>query len=143
MVEFAVVLPVLLLLVTGIGSFGLVLNNYLQLTDAVSLGAQELSISRGNTTDPCADTAGWIHNAAPYLYANKINLTYVLNGVSYGPFTGTSSASCSSGSYSTGAAGNLQPGKSIQVIASYPCTLAVYGYNFDCNLHAQITEIVQ
>ena len=53
LVEFALVLPVLLLVVTAITTFGIALNNYLQLTEAVGIGGQVLSVSRGNTTDPC------------------------------------------------------------------------------------------
>ncbi|MFZ0661083.1 MAG: TadE/TadG family type IV pilus assembly protein [Acidobacteriaceae bacterium] len=143
MVEFALVLPLFLLLVTGIFSFGIALNNYLTLTDAVSVGAQYLAVSRANTTNPCADAASAIYNAAPYLNPSKLGLTFVLGGTSYGAFTGAAATTCSSGSSSTGAAGNLVQGQSAEVIATYPCTLAVYGYNFACNLHAQITEIVQ
>lgn len=143
MVEFALVLPVLLLVITGIFSFGIVLNNYLELTDAVAIGAQQLSISRGNSTDPCATTASVIYNAAPYLSSSKIGLTFVLNGTTYGPYVGASATTCPSDSTSDGAAGNLVRGQSAQVIATYPCVLSVYGYNFNCDLHAQITEIVQ
>jgi Flp pilus assembly protein TadG len=143
MVEFALVLPILLLVITGIFSFGIALNNYLELTDAVSIGAQKLAVSRNNTTDPCSDAAAFIHNAAPYLNSSKLGLTFVLDGTTYGPYTGVTATTCSSGSYSQGAAGNLVSGQSAQVIATYPCTLSVYGYNLDCNLHAQITELVQ
>ena len=47
MVEMALVLPVLLLVVTGILTFGLAFNNYLLLTEATSVGARTLAISRG------------------------------------------------------------------------------------------------
>lgn len=143
MVEFTLVLPVLLLVVTGIFSFGIVLNNYLELTDAVAVGAQQLAISRSNTTNPCADTAAIIYNAAPYLDSGKVGLTFVLDGTTYGPYTGAKATSCTSSSSSQGAAANLVQGQTAQVIATYPCTLSVYGHHFDCNLHAQITEMVQ
>ena len=52
MVEMALVLPVLLLVVTGILTFGLAFNNYILLTEATSVGARTLAISRGGTTDP-------------------------------------------------------------------------------------------
>lgn len=143
MVEFALVLPVLLLVMTGIFSFGIVLNNYLELTDAVAVGAQQLAIQRGASTDPCSVVASAINNAAPYLSSSNIQLTFVLNGTTYGPYTGTAAATCPSDSVSDGAAGDLKQGKAAQVSATYPCTLGVYGYNFGCNLHAQLTEIVQ
>ena len=52
MVEMALALPILLLVVTGILTFGLAFNNYLLLTEATSVGARTLAISRGATTDP-------------------------------------------------------------------------------------------
>ena len=56
LLEFALALPILLLIVTGIATFGIALNTYLTLTNAVAQGGQFLSVSRGQTLDPCADT---------------------------------------------------------------------------------------
>jgi Flp pilus assembly protein TadG len=139
MVETALVLPVLLLVVTGILVFGLAFNNYLMLTEATSVGARTLAISRGETTDPCATAASAIYAAAPLLVPANLSFTFVLNGVTY---TG---ASCSSGSSTTGAAGNLVQGANAVVKVTYPCSLAVYGANYapSCSLQAQITELVQ
>jgi Flp pilus assembly protein TadG len=145
LVEFALVLPMFLLLATGMTTFGFALNQYLELTNAVAIGAQNLSISRNNTTNPCLDTSTAIYNAAPFLSPGGITLTYTLDGTKYGPFTGATANTCSSSSSSTGAAGNLVMGQPAEVEATYPCTLAVYGTNFlpGCTLHAQVTEIVQ
>ena len=52
MVEMALVLPVLLLVITGILIFGLAFNNYLLLTEATSVGARTLAISRGRNHRP-------------------------------------------------------------------------------------------
>ena len=46
MVEFAIVLPILLVLVFGIIQFGIVFNHYLTLTDAVRAGARQAAVSR-------------------------------------------------------------------------------------------------
>ncbi len=46
MVEFAMVLPILLVLVFGIIQFGIVFNHYLTLTDAVRAGARQAAVSR-------------------------------------------------------------------------------------------------
>ena len=46
MVEFAMILPMLLLLVFGIIQFGILFNNYLTLTDAVRAGARQAAVSR-------------------------------------------------------------------------------------------------
>ena len=45
MTEFALVLPILALLLFGIVQFGLVFNNYLTLTDAVRSGARKAAVS--------------------------------------------------------------------------------------------------
>ena len=61
-VEFALVLPVLLLLIVGIIKGGILYNNYLQLTDSVRSGARELAIERGQTS-PCGDAASTVITA--------------------------------------------------------------------------------
>ena len=139
MVEMALILPVLLLVVTGILVFGLAFNNYLMLTEATSVGARTLAISRGETTDPCATAASAVYAAAPLLVAANLSFTFVLNGTTYpGP-------SCNSGSSTTGAAGNLKQGAYAVVTVTYPCSLAVYGANYapNCSLQSQIAELVQ
>ena len=148
LLEFALCVPVLLLLVTGIMTFGLALNNYLIMTNAVSTSAQYLAVNRANTTDPCSLTANAFANAAPNLNSSNLQFSFVLNGTSYptsGTYSGLSSATCSSSSTTTGAAGNLVAGQPAQVTVSYPCNLAVYGHNYlpTCNLVVQTTEIVQ
>jgi Flp pilus assembly protein TadG len=139
MVEMALVLPVLLLVVTGILTFGLAFNNYILLTEAASVGARTLAISRGETTDPCATAASAIYAAAPLLVPANLSFTFVLNGKSY------QGASCNSGSSTTGAAGNLKQGSSARLTVSYPCSLVVYGNDFapNCSLKTQVAELVQ
>jgi Flp pilus assembly protein TadG len=131
--------PLLLLVLTGILTFGLAFNNYVLLTEATSIGARTLAISRGATTDPCATASSAVIAAAPLLTPGNLSFTFVLNGTSY---TG---ASCSSGSSTTGAAANLVQGSNVIVTVTYPCSLAVYGANYapHCSLQAQMTELVQ
>jgi Flp pilus assembly protein TadG len=139
LLEFALALPLLLLIVTGILTFGLALNTYLTLTNAVTIGGEQLAISRGQTTDPCNTAARVIYGVSPLLNPSSFRFTFVLNGNSY------SGAACPSSSTTTGAAGNLVMGGPAQVIATYPCNLSVYGVNYapSCLLTAQITEVVQ
>ncbi|MGC2161161.1 MAG: TadE family protein [Silvibacterium sp.] len=145
LVEFALVLPMFLLLTTGTFSFGIALNNYLELTNATASGAQLVAVSRGSktNTDPCAAGVTAIENAAPYLNPTNIQYTMTFMGTtgtttnSYGPTAGA--LSCPGASSST----TMVQGGSVQVIATYPCTLAVYGAKFGCYLHAQVTEMVQ
>ena len=139
MVEVALVLPVMLIVVTGILVFGLAFNNYLLLTEGTSVGARALAISRGATTDPCATASSAMIAAAPLLKSASLSFTYQINGTSY------SGTSCSSGSTTSGAAANLVQGASAVMTVSYPCSLAVYGANYapSCSLQAQVTELIQ
>jgi Flp pilus assembly protein TadG len=138
-VEFAVTLPILLLVVTGILTFGVALNNYLSLTNATSAGARELAISRGATTDPCATAIAAVY-AAPTLNQGSMSFSFVLNGTSY-----PNTVSCNSSSTTTGPAANLSQGSSAQVNVTYPCSLALFKINYapGCTLQTQTTELVQ
>jgi len=146
--EFALCAPILLLIVTGITTFGIALNNYLVMTNAVSTSAQYLAIRRSNTTDPCLDAASTFISASPNLKSTNLTFNFSLNGTAYGPYTGLTSSTtsvCSSSSTTTGAAGNLVAGQPAQVTVTYPCNLSVYGHNYipSCYLEVQTTEIVQ
>jgi len=137
--EFALVLPMLLLIVMGIATAGVAMNTYLQLTEAVSVGARTLAAAGGITTDPCSTASSAVFSAAPNLSQSKIAFSYTLNG------TGYSGTSCSSSSTSTGAAGNLAAGTTATLTASYPCNLTIFGVNYapSCTLKAQTAELVQ
>jgi Flp pilus assembly protein TadG len=131
-IELTLVMPVLLLGMTGLFSFGFALHNDLVLTNAVNTGAQLLAVSRGQTTDPCATAYTSITGAAPSLKTG-LSLSFLINGATY-----TATNTCTAG------AANMVQGASAQVTATYPCTLAVFGMIFPtCNLSAQITEFIQ
>lgn len=63
MVEFAVVLPILLVLVFGIIQFGITFNHYLTLTDAVRAGARQAAVSR-LVPNPAAVAEARVRSAA-------------------------------------------------------------------------------
>jgi Flp pilus assembly protein TadG len=63
MVEFAVVLPVLALLLFGVIQFGIAFNNYITLTDAVRAGARKAAVSR-NESDPVGAAEGEVRRSA-------------------------------------------------------------------------------
>lgn len=144
LVEFALCLPILMLILTGIATFGFALNNYLELTNALQIGAQQVAVSQNSTTDPCNTVVAAVYQAAPYLTQSQLKFTTTIY-TSPTASTAYPGTSCSSGSTTTGAAGNLTPGYPVQVTATYPCSLSVYGVNYvpGCLLHAQVTEIVQ
>ncbi len=139
LVEFALCMPILLLIVTGIFTFGIAMNNFVMLTDATNVGARLLAISRGQTTDPCSTVATAVAAAAPNLRSTALAYSFVLNGVAY------NGNSCNSASNTTGAAANLTKGSTVKVTVTYPCNLTVYGANYApaCLLTAQTTELVQ
>jgi Flp pilus assembly protein TadG len=140
-VEFALILPMLLLLTTGLLVFGVAMNNYLQLTNAVSVGARTLAINASMTKDPCSVGSSAITSAAPALDPTKFTFSFTLNGTAY-----NNQSSCSSASTSTGAAGNLASGTVVSVTATYPLNLSVFGKVFSQSnavLSATSTELVQ
>jgi Flp pilus assembly protein TadG len=128
--EFALGLPLLLALITGLVMFGVAFNNELTLTYATDAAAQLLSISRGQTTDPCQTTANAFYSSAPYLTASNLAFSIALNGHSY------------AGTTCSGA--QLVASETAQVTVTYPCTIGIFGFaisNF--NLTAQTTALIQ
>jgi Flp pilus assembly protein TadG len=138
-VEFALVLPLLLLITTGILSFGIALNNMLTLTNATSIGARFLAVDRGMNLDPCATSVAIVKGTSPGLNPANLTFTFVINGTTY------PGLSCNSSSLTAGAAGNMVQGTAAQVTVTYPCRLGVFGNNIlpGCTLKAQTTEQIQ
>jgi Flp pilus assembly protein TadG len=137
LLEFAVVLPVLLTLLLGMVVFGLTLHNYMVLTNATNLGAQRVSMSRGQTTDPCQTTVQTVYAAAPSLVQANLKFTIVLNGTLVA--NNVAAPSCSGGQQ------YLVESQTAQVMVTYPCNLRFFIFNPapNCILSAQTTEIVQ
>lgn len=135
LVEMALLLPLLLMLMTGIFSIGFAYSNQQALTQATGLAAQYLASARGVSTDPCAEVRSTIHNAAPQLDLTKLNVTLTMNGAT------VSTTSCSDAAddltITSGTYG------SITVYATYPCNIGVLGVNFSssCLLQAPVTEL--
>ena len=71
MVEFALLLPVLCLVLFGIIQFGIVYNNYITLTDATRVGARKAAVSR-QTVDPVGLATAAVRNSAKDLEASKL-----------------------------------------------------------------------
>jgi Flp pilus assembly protein TadG len=149
LVEFAMVAPVMLMIMMGIIVIGQTMGTYVQLIEATSNAARTLAVSRSNTLNPCTTMTSAVSGGAPLL--NSANLTYTLalnsslgaNLGTYGPTQG--SLSCSSSSYTSGPPSYLQQGGSASVTVTYPCNLTIYGKNYwsGCTLQAQTTEMIQ
>src|SRR5580704_8785693 len=132
LIEFTLIMPMLLLIMTGMLSFGFALHNFMVLTNGVNAGALLLSVSRGQTTDPCATAYGAVRTAAFGLTLANISYTFVINGTTY------TTTSCTAGAV------NMVQGASAEVAASYPCTLAIFGMSIpSCNLKTQTVELIQ
>jgi Flp pilus assembly protein TadG len=53
MVEFAVILPIIVMLFLAIWQLGVGFHNYLAITDAARVGARAAAVNRASTTGPC------------------------------------------------------------------------------------------
>ena len=132
LIEFAFVLPLMMICLTGMFTFGVAIYNALVLTQATGAGAQRLQQIRSTTADPCADTLSAIESAAPTLKPASISLSLSINGG-----TAVTGSSCASSTSSLQSAQGLP----VTVSTTYPCTLAVYGLNLgSCQLAAKVTE---
>jgi Flp pilus assembly protein TadG len=144
LIEFALIVPMMLVLITGMFSVGIALNNYMVLTDAVGSGARALALARGQTipaiaaSDPCAYTVQTISSAASGLDTTKLTYSIVWT-------TATSTGATSTSTYTNTCSGvSLSPGDTVQVKASYPFSLVIYGLApGHLNIQSQTTQLVQ
>jgi len=116
MTEFAIVLPLLVVLVFGVIQFGIAFNNYVALTDAVRAASRKGAVSResGNPTGACT-SAGYA--AGGDLKAANLQIT------------------CSS---------TWQPGADVTVTGTYPYSINLLGWVVKSgNLKTQIKERVE
>lgn len=126
LVEFAIVTPVLLLLVLGIVQFGILFNNYITLTDAVRAGARQGAVSRQHS-DPVGVTTNRVRQSAAGLDANKLSITVTAHDP-LGPPGNTNWAS----------------GGDVTVTARYPFSINLMGFVVRTgNLKAETTERVE
>ena len=132
-VEFALVLPLLLLLVTGVIQFGLLFDHYITLTDAVRSGARTLALGRG-LDDPCDPAVKQTVNSASSIGLTASQVTPSLSG----------SDTCGAGSYPNRTGGNEAQGDQATVTATQPFTLSVFGLPiYNLNLSASASDAVE
>jgi Flp pilus assembly protein TadG len=74
LVEFALVLPLLTVLLLGVIQFGILFNNYETLTDAARVGARAAILVRVSGTTPASATQA-VYNAAPGLKQSQLGVT--------------------------------------------------------------------
>jgi Flp pilus assembly protein TadG len=115
--EFAVVLPILVVLLFGIIQFGIAFKDYLSLTDAVRAGARKAAVSR-NLSDPVGATRTAVRTAAADLDPAKLPDPAVVS--------------------------TWQPGTDVKVTAQYPYRINLFGIPVATgNLKSSTTERVE
>jgi Flp pilus assembly protein TadG len=103
MAEFALVLPVLAILLFGVIQFGIAFNNYLAVTDAVRAGARQAAVARYL---PASEREGAV---VAKVYASADGLDTSQLDVTVTPSDG------------------WQPGSDVTVEASYPYSINLLG----------------
>jgi Flp pilus assembly protein TadG len=83
MTEFALVLPVLCLVLFAVAQFGILFNSYVTLTDAVRAGARKAAVSR-HEDDPVGAATAKVRAAAADLDQDDLGVTVTS---SWGPGT--------------------------------------------------------
>jgi Flp pilus assembly protein TadG len=130
-VEFALLAPVLLVLLMGTAKFGIALNSYVMLTEATADGARYLALSRGAAT-PYTSTVSQVTATASNL-TGTLTITTSINGTACG-----TDSTCQT-------ALNTAGGLAAKVTATYPCNLTVMGVDFapGCTLSSSTTQMIE
>ena len=116
MTEFALVLPILALLLFGVIQFGIVFNNYITLTDATRAGARKAAVSRRDA-DPRSACIAAIRASASNLIQSRLT------------------PNCES---------TWLPGEDVRVTATYPYSISLLGlFSKAGNLTSTTTERVE
>jgi Flp pilus assembly protein TadG len=99
LVEFALALPILVLLLFAVIQFGIVFNNYVTLTDATRAGARKAAVGR-RLSSPQSSTITAVRNSATDLRQSDLGVTV---------------------------SSTWQPGADVNVTATYPYTINLLG----------------
>jgi Flp pilus assembly protein TadG len=117
MVEFALVIPILCVVLFAIIQFGIVFNDYVTLTDASRVGARKAAVSR-HEADPVGVTVAKVESAAAGLDLAKLNVSVSATGWAHG--------------------------EDVTVAASYPYEIDLLGFVVASgNLESETTERVE
>jgi len=83
MVEFALVVPILCVILLGVFQFGALYNDYVTLTDATRVGARKAAVSR-NDANPAAVAEAAARNSAEGLDPGKLDIAVTATGWEHG-----------------------------------------------------------
>lgn len=90
LVEFALVLPLIAILLFGVIQFGIAFNNYVTLTDAVRAGARKAAVSR-QAVDPVGTATSAVVSSAADLDASDLQVSVSSDWQAGDPVTVTAS----------------------------------------------------
>ena len=114
--EFALALPILVLLLFAVIQFGIVFNNYVTLTDATRAGARKGAVGR-EIVNPASAVTTAVRNSASNLSQSKLNVTV---------------------------SSTWQAGSDVTVTATYPYSIKLLGLPLKSgNLSSTTTERVE
>jgi Flp pilus assembly protein TadG len=97
--EFALALPILVLLLFAVIQFGIVFNNYVTLTDATRAGARKAAVAR-QLTNPQSAVVSAVRSSATDLNQSDLSVTVT---------------------------STFQPGADVTVTATYPYSIRLLG----------------
>lgn len=131
-VEFALVLPLMMMMLTGIFMFSVAMYSKTSLQSAANQGVQTLVMSQGlpNGVDPCTEATTAIHQSTN-LNSSLMTITYYNGTPAAGTIISTGST-CE----------KIASGTALSVKLQYPCSLAIYNFAKSCQLTATQTESV-
>jgi len=119
MVEFALVLPILLIILLGIVQYGIAFKNSLALTDAVRAGARKAAVSRSLNNCDTGAAQQAVRDSAVDLTTSDVQPT-----VTFAP--------------------GCEAGASVTVSATYPYSIDILGFVVTSGtLHSQTVERVE
>ena len=79
--EFALILPIIGLMLFGIIKFGIVYNNYLALTSSVANAERQFAVGR-TTTTPVSSALTIITSGSPTLNSSKLTVNFYIGSTS-------------------------------------------------------------
>jgi Flp pilus assembly protein TadG len=151
LVEFALIVPLMMILILGMFSLGIMLNNYMVLTNIVGSAARYLALSHSissaanATGGPCGYAITQATANSPSL--NLTQVTWTITWTSFnssGTVTSTNTYTSAAGSAPSCTSQTINAGDNVAVSATYPATFYQFGVSpHALNLTARSAELMQ
>lgn len=133
-VEFALVLPLMMMVFTGIFVFSIALYQAIALQTAADKGVQALALSENipDIADPCAAATTAIQHATT-LTPGLITISLWQGAAGSGTQLYVGNSNCL----------NIPKNTQLTVSLTYPCSYAIYKWSQSCKLYATESEPAQ